>query len=214
MKKLLAFISFLFILSHLTAQIRAITETGDEVILNDDGTWVYVNEEDNEVNNIFENPKLFEKDSRATFLIKSNSTDVGFWINPKKWKFNKADNNPDAEYELELKAGDLYGMIITEKIEVPIMGLRKIALDNARAIAPDLKLVKEEFRNVNGSRVLLLQMNGTMQGIKFSYYGYYFSNTSGTVQFITYTSQNLIEDLKDDAELLLNGFDVIKKELE
>lgn len=214
MKKFTLLLFCFLILGNLSSQIRAITETGDEVVLNDDGTWVYVNGDETDNDEIPENPKTFEKDPKSSFLIKSNKTDVGFWINPKRWKFKKAESNPDAEYELEYKDGDLYGMIITEKIEVPILGLRKIALDNARAIAPDLKLVKEEFRNVNGSRVLLLQMNGTMQGIKFSYYGYYFSNTSGTVQFITYTSQNLIEDLKDDAELLLNGFVVINKEVE
>ena len=66
-------------------------------------------------------------------------------------------------------------------------------------------VVKEEFRNVNGMKVLLLHMNGTIQGIKFSYYGYYYSNSNGTVQFITYTSQNLLDGFKSKIEDLLNG---------
>jgi len=49
-------------------------------------------------------------------------------------------------------------------------------------------------------------MNGTMQGIKVSYYGYYFSNNNGTLQFLTYTSQNLLSDYIDEIEDLLNGF--------
>ena len=67
------------------------------------------------------------------------------------------------------------------------------------------EITKEEYRIVNGAKVLLLQMNGTMQGIKFSYYGYYFSNSNGTVQFVTYTSTNLITSYLPKIELLLNG---------
>jgi len=53
---------------------------------------------------------------------------------------------------------------------------------------------------------MLLQMDGSTTGIKFTYYGYYFSNTNGTVQCITYTSQNLLESYKPESEKLLNGF--------
>ena len=121
------------------------------------------------------------------------------------WSFNTPTDNPEAEYELQLKDGDLYGLIITEKVEIPIETLKVIALENAKAAAPNMSIVKEEFRNVNGLKVLLLHMNGTIQGIKFSYYGYYYSNSNGTVQFITYTSQNLLDGFKSKIEDLLNG---------
>ena len=121
------------------------------------------------------------------------------------WSFNTPTDNPEAEYELQLKDGDLYGLIITEKVEIPIETLKVIALENAKAAAPNMNIVKEEFRNVNGLKVLLLHMNGTIQGIKFSYYGYYYSNSNGTVQLITYTSQNLLEGFKPKIEDLLNG---------
>jgi hypothetical protein len=97
-------------------------------------------------------------------------------------------------------------MIITEKVEIPLETLKLIALENGKAAASDLKIVKEEYRTVNGLKVLLLQLNGTMQGIKFSYYGYYFSSPNGTVQFITYTSQKLLDSYEPESEKLLNGF--------
>ena len=158
------------------AQQKAITETGNEVILYEDGTWQYLHEEDLNAIEIPTNPKKFKKDGESSFLLKSTQLNIGFWLNPKKWSFNKATTNPAAEYELQLKEGDLYGMIITEKIEIPLESLRSIALENWRSIAPDLKIVEEEYRTVNGLKVLLLRMNGSMQGIKFSYYGYYFSS--------------------------------------
>ena len=188
------------------AQKKAVTETGEEVILNDDGTWKYVNAEDEEyIIKIPVNSEVFNKDEESTFLLKSKKTNVGFWLNSKKWAFKKAVNNPDAEYELQRRGEDLYGMIITEKVEVPLETLRNLALENGKAIAPDLHIVKEEYRTVNGEKVLLLQMNGTMQGIKISYFGYYYSNSKGSTQFLTYTSQNLLNHYKDDCEELLNG---------
>jgi len=97
-------------------------------------------------------------------------------------------------------------MIIAEKVEIPFESLKEIALENGRDAAPDLAVVQEEYRSVNGQKVLFLQLNGTLQGIKFTYYGYYYSSSSGTVQFITYTSQGLLKSYIEDCEKILNGF--------
>jgi hypothetical protein len=205
MKKITLVLISLFAFNLTQGQLKAVTETGEEVILYDDGTWKYQNEDEAEVKGIPTNSNKFEKSDESTFLLKSSKLNVGIYIDPKKWSFKKATDNPDAEYELQLKDGDLYGMVITEKVEIPIEALKSIAVENAKSVAPDLKIVKEEYRIVNGIKVLLLQMNGTMQGVKFSYYGYYYSNTNGTVQFITYTSQNLMDSYRPQSEKLLNG---------
>lgn len=198
---------FLFCsISSINAQKKAITETGQEVILNDDGTWNYLNSEDEEPSlKISLNSEEFNKSEDSNFLLKSKKNNIGFWLNSKKWEFKKAESNPDAEYELQRRGEDLYGLILTEKIEVPLENLRNIALENGKDVAPDLQIVKEEYRIVNGQKILLLQMNGTMQGIKISYYNYYFSNSNGSTQFMTYTSQNLLNSYLKDCEELLNG---------
>ncbi len=207
----LFFILFLTAASYISlAQQSAVTETGKEVILYDDGTWKYRSDEDTVKTEISTNPISFSKNSEATFLLKSNKVNMGFCINPKKWSFKKATSNEAAEYELQIKDGDLYAMIISEKIEIPLDALKSIAYNNSKEIVSDLKIVKEEYRIVNGKKVLCMQMNGTIQSIKFSYYGYYFSNSNGTVQFITYTSQNLLNKYLPDIENLLNGLVELK----
>ena len=186
-------IFFLFLIIALTVSIigqqKAVTETGQEVILFEDGSWIYQNKKEALNNEIPTNSRRFSKNTKSTFLLKSKKFNVGIYLDPKLWSFNTPTDNPEAEYELQLKDGDLYGLIITEKVEIPIETLKVIALENAKAAAPNMSIVKEEFRNVNGLKVLLLHMNGTIQGIKFSYYGYYYSNSNGTVQLITYTSK-------------------------
>jgi hypothetical protein len=205
MKKLFLIPVISLLCISVNAQKKAITETGEEVILFDDGTWEYENGEAQVETTIPTNSKVFEKNKTSSFLLKSKKLNVGVWLNPKKWSFQKATDNPVAEYQFQLRNSDLYGMIITEQVEVPLETLRAIAVENGKAAAPDLKIVKEEYRTVNGIKVLLLQMNGTTQGIKFSYYGYYYSNENGSVQFITYTSQKLIQTYFDECETLLNG---------
>lgn len=210
MKKTIFVLLFMASVLSIYGQKRAVTETGEEVFLYDDGTWKY-KENPIEEKEIHVNTKRFTKNKESSFLLKSNKVNVGIWLNPKKWSFNKAEGASESEYQFELKSGDLYGMLIAEKIEIPLETMRLIALENGREAAPDLHIVKEEYRKVNGLKVLLLQMNGTMQGVKFSYYGYYFSNSNGTLQFITYTAQNLLEEHKGTCEELLNGLVELKK---
>lgn len=195
----------IFAFSLGKAQIKAVTSTGREVILYSDGTWKYENEETEEKKEIPTNPIKFEKEKESTFLLKSKKFNIGIYLNPKKWIFKKATENPEAEYELQLKEGDLYAMLIAEKMEVPLETLRTVVIENAKEMAPDVRVIHEEYRIVNGLKVLLMQMNGTLQGIKFSYYGYYFSNANGTLQLTAYTSQNLINSFKSECEKLLNG---------
>jgi len=191
-------------------QKKAVTETGEEVILYTNGTWKYLNDSAGSNSEVKTNPKIFKKSANATFLIKSKKFNIGLWVDSKKWSFKKATSNEEAEYELELKGKDLYGMMLTESIELPLESMKTVALSNARSSAVDAHVVKEEYRTVNNKKVLLMQIDGTTQGIKFSYYGYYFSNSKGTVQLVTYTAQNLLSDYLNEIEELLNGLATIE----
>lgn len=195
---------------QVQAQQRAVTENGEEVILHENGTWEYQNEEDLISKAIPVNHFPYVKDESATFQLKSTKISMGFWLDPKKWSFQKSKTNEDAEYSLNYKDGDLYAMIITEKVEVPLNSLKQIAVSNGRDAAPDLKVISEELRTVNGIQVLMLHMTGTIQGMKFTYFGYYYSNSSGVVQFMTMTTTNQFEEFKLECEQLLNGLTEIK----
>ncbi|MFK5982092.1 MAG: hypothetical protein QM499_04180 [Flavobacteriaceae bacterium] len=203
--KILNLVFFFAISITINAQIKAITDEGDAVFLFDDGSWEYENQEIISKSEIVLNEVPFFKKESSDFLLKSKIMNVGIWLNPKRWSFEKADDNPSAEYEFKLKGSDMYGMLIAEKIEIPLETLMEVALINGKKSSPDLHIIKKEYRIVNGSKVLLLQLDGTMSGIKFSYYGYYFSSKNGTIQFVTYTSRNLLEGYLEASEELLNG---------
>lgn len=187
------------------AQIKAVTAEGEEVILYKDGTWKYVNEVTKIGTIIDTNKTAFTKSADATFLVKSSKLNMGIYLNPKKWAFKKSEASESAEFEFTLKNSDAYGMFIPERIEMPLEVLKTAALENAKSVAPDITIVKEEYRMVNGVKFFLMQMNGTVQGVKFTYLGYYYSYAKGTVQLITYTSQNLLSEYQKELEGLLNG---------
>lgn len=117
------------------AQTRAITDVGDEVLLYSNGTWKYANEKAHpssidSVLNINKTP--FVKSKLATFLVKSKIMNVGIYIVPGEWEFEKGADNEIIEYHFRLKAKDSYAMAITEKIEVPLENMPGIVLTNAQ----------------------------------------------------------------------------------
>ncbi|KAB2869110.1 MAG: hypothetical protein F9K37_08835 [Bacteroidales bacterium] len=190
----------------LNAQVKAITETGEEVFLYDDGTWKYVDNNSTLNSEIPVNDTKFIKDKNSSFLVKSKKLNFGIWINPKEWSFTKGTDSDAFEFQFVLKGEDLYAMLITEKMQIPLESLKGIALENAKNVAPDTKIIKEEYRTVNGIQLLMMQMTGTIQGMRFVYYGYYYSNQNGTVQLLAYTGENLLKNYVDEIELFLNGF--------
>lgn len=193
------------LLNLTNAQIVAVTETGDEVILYTDGTWKYMNGEPEEEIEIPRSNKVYKKSKDATFQLKSKKVELGFWIDPKQWSFKKASSNEDAEYTLNMKGGDVYGMIITEKLTFPIESLKEIVVMNGKSVAPDFHITFQEFRKVNGIEVLCMELEGTTQGISFKYMGYYYSGDEGTVQFVTYSSIDEMNAHKKEVEEFLNG---------
>ncbi len=189
----------------VNAQLNAVTDTGDEVILYQDGSWKFLNDSIIDNYEIPINDKVFLKEKKSSFLVRSKKLNIGIWINPKNWKFTKGTENDAYELQFQKKGGDLYGMLISEKMQIPVETLKGIAIENAKGAAPDIKVVKEEYRNVNGIKVLMMQMSGTIQGMKFTYYGYYYSNANGTIQLLTYTGESLFNNYIDDIEVFLNG---------
>lgn len=197
-----------FFASTAFANQKAITDTGDEVILFKDGTWSYADDTQTANASIPTNPQQFVKSDNATFMLKSTKNKTAFWVDTSLWSFKKGVSNEEAEYEFELKGEDLYGMAINEGLTMPLDTLANIALENARAVAPNARVLKKEYRTVNGVKVLYMEMAGNMDGIDFTYLGYYYSDEHGATQFITYTGSSLVEKYRSQVENFINGFTI------
>ncbi|HEX5358005.1 MAG TPA: hypothetical protein VFW93_17515 [Aquabacterium sp.] len=189
------------------ASQNAVTDNGSVVLLNDDGTWRYIsNEGEKSGAQISFNKGLFQKSANQTFQLKSAKNRSATWLDPRKWLFQKPDTGASpAEYRFQLKAGDLYGMMITEQIEVELDRLPQLAFEMLRRTAPNARVVSQEFRVVNDYKVVRMRMDANVQGINLSYIGYYTSDKSGSTQYVTYTATNLVEKNLPEIEEFLNG---------
>jgi len=202
MKKLILLLLFVPLVSF--GQINAITDKGDEVLLYENGSWTYKSQDKVNTGKISINKTSYKKGKNSNFLVKSSKTKAGVYIDPSKWSFEKNKVNGDAEYTFNLRGEDLYGQIINERIEVPLETMRKLALENFSGVMSDAKIVKSDYRNVNGLEVLMVHMEGSNDGIKIFYYGYY-SNFGGTNQLVVYSTQALFDEYFDEIQTFLNG---------
>jgi len=207
MKKYFAIIICLLSFAVSAGQ-KAVTDEGDIVILSSDGTWKYEDNSADIVPEILMNTSSFEKGKESTFTLKSKANNSAFSIDPKSWSFKKSEDTNTREYEFTLNGEDLYGLAITEAIEVDLVNLSQLALQNAKDAAPDASITKQEYRIVNGNKVIYLEIDGTIQGIKFKYLGYYYSDKSGSTQYMTYTGASLVGKYKNEIENFLNGFSI------
>lgn len=199
-----------FFYNFCSAQTKAVTETGDEVILYNNNTWKYTNDLKQKEGTIKWNGAQFSKSKNATFLLKSTRSHTGFWLDPATWTFAKSKDNPAAEYEFHDRGGSLLGLVISEASYIPLESFREIAITNAKETSPDYEVENMEYRMVNGMKVLYMQSTGTIMGMKFIFYGYYYSDSVSAIQFLTYGFYNNKDRDQKLAESLLNGFVVIQ----
>jgi hypothetical protein len=206
MNKIIIVVAFFMLAKLVDGQIQAVTEQGDTALLYENGSWRYLREMRSiENSEIRSNPTEFSKATSSIYLVKSKKIGIGILINPDKWQIETPTDGSTAEFNFQMKGEDLYAMMITERMEVPFENLREIALMNGKAAAPDLKLIDQEFRTVNGLKILMIQMSGTIEGIRFKYYNYYFTSSEGTAQLLTYTSEKMFPLYKSEMEVFLNG---------
>ena len=207
----------IFTISNISmSQNRALTDDGREVLLFPDGSWKYLNDSSNNsltsVESLATNKNKFIRTGGATFLVKSTNFNVGVFMNPSKWTFNPhADNEKSPEYRFNLKSGEGYAIMLTEKNQIELESLREIALTNARRASLDIKETSAEYRIVNNKKVLCLKFKGTVKGIKLVYFGYYYSNLNGTVQLLSYSTQQYFDGVQNELENFLNGLVEIEK---
>ncbi|GHB70123.1 hypothetical protein GCM10008107_19350 [Psychrosphaera saromensis] len=206
MRLILVLVLVIITFNAVAEDKKAITDNGDVVILKSNGTWTY--ESEIEEVKLTENSQNFIKEPDSTFKLKSSTNNSAFWLNPKKWSFKKNNDSAAIEYNLYSKGSDLYGMIITESIEIKLEELVNIAFSTAQSAAPNMKVIKKEYRNVNGLKVIYMEMQGTVKSMEITYFGYYYSDAESATQYLAYTGSKLVEKHKIDIAKFLNGIDV------
>ena len=188
----------LAVATTLASQERVTTASGRVVLLYPDGTWKYAPTPPAPARSEHTRP------AQATAHVDFARGSAALYYDPTKWQETKGTE--PGRVALTHMDGDGYAIIIAERLQITIEALRQMALTNAKNAAPDAEIVSQENRRVNGHDVMVLQIKGSVQGIGFVYFGYYYVGPEGTFQLLTYTAANLFDEYKPQFEQLLDGF--------
>jgi hypothetical protein len=104
------------------------------------------------------------------------------------------------------RSGEVWARVIAERVEIPITRMEDVALGNAREADPNARVIRRGTRTVNGMKMMFLEIDATVEHVPVRYYGHYYSDSSGTVQIIGWTSRNLIEEHRPLIENFVSGF--------
>jgi hypothetical protein len=207
-KLMAVLVGVLSIAALVGADRKAKTEDGKEVILRDDGTWVYADEVKK---NKKELNREFKKDKNAKLQYTGKRGTFALSLVPGVWERLEKPPSPAAEVGFRHKDGDAFGLVIAERIAIPLETLKRAAIENVRNVDRDAQIVDEERRTVNGKEVLCLTLKAKPQGAPLTFYNYYYSGKEGAIQITTWTGENLFDEMKPELEAFLNGFEIIKK---
>jgi uncharacterized protein YcfL len=115
-----------------------------------------------------------------------------------------------SDYSFVHKDKDVYAIILSERIEVPLDSLEEIVVENAQNVSDEpVEVVQSETVEVNGKTMKAIKINAKIQGVDFSYYNYVYGGKEGTVQLITYTSKNLFDQYEKDMKNLLDSLEIL-----
>lgn len=181
--------------------VRARTDAGKEVILYPDGTW-----KDSTATDSKPTKNGYTKSASALKQFKTKRGDFSIWYDETKWKLSP--EKPGEDPTFELMGEDAYALIIAEGIQIPLPTLKAAALENARSVATDVRILTEENRVVNGTQVLCMKFSLTKDQIPFTFYGYYYGGKQGAIQVVTYTGQNLFQKYERELTGFLNGLEI------
>ena len=194
---------FLFYVSTVASQTKAVTVEGDTIYVYKNGTWSYEKLADSPEFNEFSflDKELHIDTLSLDFKYSKNAkrqvtnADKQFIIkyDESKWKrVPPASLNEDAEFAFQSRQSDIWCVVIFEETPIDVDKLLRIAKKSMEDnTGSEVELLKTELRKVNGSNIMRAVMKAAFSGISFTFDSYYFSDEKGSVQFTTWASNKV-----------------------
>ena len=204
---LLCYAAGLFLCMPLLAQepLRATTEDGRAVVLQSDGTWTFFRPSSNTSG--LQDLVSYQKPALANTAFQTVVEPFAVMYNPADWSLQESTGNVTRRQFMH-RSGGLYGIVIAEKIPLTTEGIKDIAIANARKAAPDTQVLMEERRIVNGQELIAMKMAGTIQNVKFMYYGNYYGDDNGEIQVLCFTAISVFANYEKDCLDFINGLTI------
>lgn len=152
------------------------------------------------------NPIPYTRPAGATLFLHAPNGDYRVWFDPQQWVPQPPDaSNPKAQMIFAMREAQALAMVIHEPTEVPLPALVEATVQNLESIADNVRLVAQEFRDVNDRFVLCVRIDGSLQDQTFTYYNYYYQGEGFTVQFTLYAPREVFLRRQGTIRSLMNG---------
>lgn len=153
-----------------------------------------------------EPPRVVSLPPRASRALELLNGKASIAFDPTRWTETGA--TPEGYRQFRHSRGESYAVIVAERVEIPTERLRDIGLENMKAGGGIIENSKEERRRVNGVDVIMMQLDVNAKGVPLTYVIYYHGGPAGSLQIVTFTARNLIQEYRSELEEFLNGLTV------
>ena len=96
--------------------------------------------------------------------------------------------------------------LIEEASQIPIELIPDIALANAREGGTDVTEIRRGEANIDGNRFTFIEYSASIGGFDVTYLGLAYSDASGTLQIVGWSTSNIFEDTRGKVERFASGF--------
>ena len=96
--------------------------------------------------------------------------------------------------------------LVDEASQIPIDSMPDIAVLNARELGADVTEIRRGERNINGNRFTFIEYSASVSGFDLTYLGLFYSDASGTLQILGWSTSNIFEDTRGKIEQFASGF--------
>ncbi len=138
----------------------------------------------------------------GSFVVHYNRSD---WIERPEI----AENNVDIDLVFQHSSSEAFVAVSANRMQISVENLPDLAIDDIRSVFPDAEMTKRGFRTVNGLETVYWEHTLTTSGIQLSYFSHAYSDSSGNLRIIGWTTPNLIEVHRSTIESFVAGLEVV-----
>jgi hypothetical protein len=104
--------------------------------------------------------------------------------------------------------GDLGIKILAERTEIPAANMKTFVLEGFKKFDAAARIAREGWRDVNGSRLLWLEIEATVSGAPVTFYSHCYNGPNATIQLIGYSGRSVMAQSRPLIEEFVAGFEV------
>ncbi|HUR80356.1 MAG TPA: hypothetical protein VM733_06300 [Thermoanaerobaculia bacterium] len=147
-------------------------------------------------------------DGLSIRIPKKNERAFTIDFSPLQWRVED-DGSTGGTMVFVHTAGDTKALANAVRASAVGKSLKEWASEQSKALAPDMKIVREEQKTVGGAKVTMLQLEGTASdGLPIVMLGYFFRGPDAYVQAVTVTAKERFARRKADMTAFLDGLQI------